>query len=107
MSTSLENRTESIRFEYLYRDAGNNKNYGEVIFSNNLKLSLEEIERRIQQCFVDGCYFNAKEWNLPDLHLKYWDEAIDHEWHEYMSVSKSNQQTSYIDITALFKNTQV
>lgn len=102
MNTSSENSIECVRFEYMYRDAGNYKNYGEVIFSNNLKLSLEEIETRIQQCFVDGCYFNAMGRGLPDLHLSDWDHAIDHEWHEYIRVSKSNQQSSYKDIVALF-----
>jgi len=38
----------NIIFEYLYRDAGNNKNFGSVIFSNHKGLSVEEIGAKIR-----------------------------------------------------------
>ena len=75
----------NIKFRYLYRDGANYKNYNEVIFSNPNGISLEIIENIIRECLIDGVWFVATKWNLPDMHFKEysWDSDIDHDWHEF------------------------
>jgi hypothetical protein len=76
----------NIRFNYLYRDAGNFKQYGSVVFRNPLNRSLAEIEAKLQQCLIDGMYFVAEDLNLPALQQYGYDAALDHDWHEFESV---------------------
>ena len=73
----------NIKFSYLYRDAGNYKNYGEVIFANPDEISLEELERLIKLKLIDGQWFYAKDWEIPDLHFDKWNEDLDHGFHEF------------------------
>lgn len=88
----------NIKFSYLYRDASNYKKYSDVIFSNPNKISLQEIEVRVKRNLIEGCWFVAKKWNLPDLHLKefIWDAEIDHDWHEFESVEETEQEATSI-----------
>jgi len=73
----------AIIFEYLYRDGGNFKNWGEACFKNEQGLSLEEIDARIRECLIDGMYFTAEKVGLPTLYFDEHNEQLDHEWHEY------------------------
>jgi hypothetical protein len=43
----------NIRFAYMYRDAGNYKQHGEIIFSNKNQLVLDEVEKQIR-LFLSG-----------------------------------------------------
>ena len=36
---------DTIKFFYLYRDGSNYKSWGEVVFENHEKITLEEIEK--------------------------------------------------------------
>lgn len=47
-----------IKFSYLYRDAGNYKQYGSVVLDNPDNLSLEEIEKQIRANLIDGGVLN-------------------------------------------------
>lgn len=82
-----------IRFNYLYRDAGNYKQYGHLIFSNSNNLTLREVEDRIRAALIDGEFFNARQWGLPELRGFEWDDDLDHEWHEYVSVEYVEEGT--------------
>ena len=44
----------NIKFSYLYRDAGNYKNYGEVIFANPDEMPIEEVEILIKSKLIYG-----------------------------------------------------
>ena len=87
----------NILFEYLYRDAGNFKNWGEVIFSNKSNIPLAEIETEIRTNLIDGQFFVAEEVGVPTL---YFDERTedDHGWHEFDGVEETNR-TGGIEIT--------
>ena len=80
----------NIKFSYLYRDAGNYKNYGEVVFHNPNDLSFKEIEGLIRSKLIEGQWFVVKDWNLPDLHFDRYDEDLDHGWHEFEGISYTN-----------------
>lgn len=73
---------KNILFEYLYRDGANYKNHGYVIFSNNEYLDLNIIEKKLRDNMLDGEWFCASKWQLPDLHFEKWDCETDHPYHE-------------------------
>jgi hypothetical protein len=57
----------NIKFNYLYRDGSNYKNYGFVIFTTPDNIALAELEARIVSRLIDDTYFYAQQWQLPDL----------------------------------------
>ena len=77
----------NILFSYLYRDGANYKNYGEVVFANPQDIEISQVEEAIGASLIDGEWFHAKPWQLPDLHFEKWDEEIDHQLHEFESVT--------------------
>jgi hypothetical protein len=96
----------NIKLCYLYRDAGNYKQYNEIVFTNPTRLPLEEIKQTILKNLIDGSWFIAKHWNVPDMHFKEytWDSEIDHEWHEFDSVeATADTPAKDISIEAFLK----
>ena len=79
----------NICFNYLYRDAGNYKHHGSVTFNNPNNRRLEEIDQRIRAALIDGEFFDARQWQLPDLRGDEWDEELDHDWHEFEAVGET------------------
>lgn len=84
----------NIKFSYLYRDAGNYKNYNDIIFSNPNYLPLEEIQAIINRYLTEGFWFDAEKWQVPDLHFKEynWSNELDHGWHELVEVAATSEQ---------------
>ena len=77
----------NIKLSYLYRDAGNFKEYGEVIFSNPNNLSISLVSDKFRSTLLYGLYFIAHEVNIPDLRPLDWNDELDHLWHELGDVS--------------------
>ena len=75
----------NIRFIYLYRDASNYKQHGEVIFSNETQMSLEEIDQTIRSHLSDGLFFIARQLQLEERFFAVISED-DHPWHEFVQV---------------------
>ena len=82
----------NIRFAYMYRDASNYKQHGEVIFSNEKQLSVDEIEKQIRSFLNDGEFFIARQIHLEE---RFFDTLYDddHPWHEFISVEATNDPT--------------
>jgi len=78
----------NIRFNYLYRDAGNYKQYSWVVFSNPHNRALLEVEQTIRSALIDREFFNVTQWQLADLREQELDEELDHDWHEFESVEE-------------------
>jgi len=76
----------NIKFSYLYRDSGNYKNFKELIFANPIGLSILDLEKLIKSKLIDGMWFYAKDWGLPELHFEDWDDDLDHGFHEFESL---------------------
>lgn len=73
----------NVRFEYLYRDAGNFKNWGEIVFANPRNISADRIAAMEEKATcIDSLYFVAADLKVPDLHFAEFNEALDHNWHE-------------------------
>lgn len=93
----------NTRFSYLYRDASNYKNHGDVVFSGEFTPELEE---KLTSVLNDGEYFIAHQVGIPEVFL--WDKDLeydeypvelvgtarykideedDHVWHEFDGLS--------------------
>ena len=82
----------NIRFIYLYRDASNYKQHGEVILSNETLLKVEEVDRQIHSFLSDGLFFIAQQVQVEERFFAVMNED-DHPWHEYMQVEATNDPT--------------
>ena len=85
---------ETIRFTYLYRDAGNSKAWGEIVFSNPETLSSIDLNIRLRRAFDMGCLFVADQIQIPEVFLYTNGEVIaeDHCFHEFHSIELSNDK---------------
>jgi hypothetical protein len=78
----------NVELEYRYRDWGNFKRYGSVVFGNQRSLTIDEISRRVSLASADGQFFNASRCGFPDLFFADFpfDPDLDHDSHEFCSV---------------------
>ena len=83
----------NIALEYLYRDCGNFKNYGKVVFANHRNLSAKEIHKKVLSTTIPEPFFRASVLALPDLFFKDfpYDPELDHELHEYHGVCETEE----------------
>lgn len=81
----------NIKLSYLYRDGSNYKQYNQIVFANPNQRNLVEIQTIIRSNLIDGCWFIAKDWQLPGMHFREysWDTETDHEWHEWDCVEET------------------
>ncbi len=86
----------NIEFRYMYRDMGNFKNYGEVVFGNRLNFNPEEIRKQIFRFLGSDHIIKASDLRIPDLYFKNfpYDPELDHEMHEFFEVSESELPAS-------------
>jgi len=87
----MKGSNPKFKFNYLYRDAGNYKQYGSVILDNPDNLSLEEIERQIRANLIDGEFFIPGKFNIPLINSFPFDTELDHEWYEFEGVEETNE----------------
>lgn len=85
----MKNLKNNIKFNYIYRDAGNYKEFGTIIFSNPDQIETKQVESIIKKRLIDSEFFIANEWNIPTLHFEKWIEELDHELHEFESIESS------------------
>lgn len=74
----------NTKLEYLYRDAANYKEYGEVVFAGE---ATEEQLRRLEAALISGELLVADQVGLPDLAPwlrgeNVYDDELDHPFHE-------------------------
>jgi len=79
----------NIKFNYLYRDNSNYKNYGSVVFANPDNVDLSELEALIKSKLDDYTWFHAHEWKLPEIYFSWCDFQNDPTWHEFEFVTYS------------------
>jgi hypothetical protein len=82
----------NIRLVYLYRDASNFKQHGEVILSNESQLTVEEIDTQVRALLSDGLFFIARQLQLEERFFAVVNED-DHPWHEYVQVEVTTDTT--------------
>ncbi|MCM4161330.1 hypothetical protein FHG64_08395 [Antarcticibacterium flavum] len=90
MKTSANN----IKFEYLHRDEGNYKIFGELIFRNEQNHTIEEVTRKLQSNLIDQEYFyplSAKVPLFPE-HKSIVQDFTD--WYEFRQFSFTKEAPS-------------
>jgi hypothetical protein len=75
----------NIKFDYLYRDAGNYKNWASVVFANPEKLPLDLIMESLQEAFLQDGLFIAHQVRVPEAFFYTKGDATsdDHCFHEF------------------------
>ncbi|QQL49127.1 hypothetical protein [Mucilaginibacter ginkgonis] len=97
----------NIKLNYLYRDAGNYKNYSSVVFGNKDQISVASVNQIVNKCLIDDEFFYANEWQVPDLHFAQWDNDLDHTFHEFESIELTDEQSNCnLDISEWLKSLQ-
>ena len=91
----------NAHFEYLYRDAGNNKKWGEVIFSNQENADLGLLQEKMKKILIDGEFFIAEKSELPKLFFPNRNSELDHDWYEFHSLTPTIEQEN--DILEMFE----
>ena len=86
-----------IQFNYLYRDAGNFKQFGSVVFSNDKCIPREELENQFWTTLIDGQYFEAAKVGLPSLWVCAYDPELDHGWHEFEGLGDLDNHSDNVD----------
>jgi hypothetical protein len=73
-----------IRINYLYRDSGNWKKFGNKLFSNPDQLTIDEIERKLLENLIDQEYFYPDQVGVKKF--KFHRYLDDNSWYEFESV---------------------
>jgi hypothetical protein len=78
----------NIKFHYQYRDAGNYKNPGNVVFALNTDLTIEDATEKIREHLFDEEFFDPIKWQIPPVFFEdeEEDEELDHDWHEFLEL---------------------
>lgn len=86
----------NIKFNYLYRDAGNYKTHGSVVFLNPDRLTIEQIESTLRTKLIDEVFFDPEALGVPALsHSEFlYDPAIDHLWNEFESLEETDEDAT-------------
>ena len=95
----------NIKFNYLYRDGANYKNYSFVIFQNPQNITIEDLLDLIKSKLIEEAWFYANQWKLPDLHFGKWNNEFDHTYHEFESIEYTNEALNSESTLAEFINT--
>ena len=87
----MDKQMSNIEFSYLYRDGGNYKKWGRVVFSNIDELNSESVERELRQAFLEDGLFIASQIRVPEVFLysvgKF--SSDDHCYHEFNCVRQT------------------
>jgi len=81
----------NLKFEYLYRDAGNYKQFGQIVFLNPTNLDPQSATLKIKDKLIDGEFFYPSKVGVPRLEAYDFDFEIDHEWYEFQKFSLTNE----------------
>jgi hypothetical protein len=84
----------NVLLSYMYRDAGNFKQHGEVIFANPDRLSLAIAEEMVSRVLIDRQFFVPTEWSVPLIYGFAYDPELDHSWYEVTELSFTEESAS-------------
>ena len=86
----------NIKFNYMYRDAGNYKKFASVVFSNPELLSLQSVAMRLANIFSEEGLFVAHQIRVPEVFLYVRGNATsdDHCFHEFDGVEEALEAAS-------------
>jgi hypothetical protein len=84
----------NIEFNYRYRDFGNFKRYGSVVFGNRRGITKEEIDEALLRLTGSDQAFRASELAIPEMFFTEfpYSPRLDWEMHEYCGVSETDAE---------------
>jgi hypothetical protein len=82
----------NIKVHYLYRDGGNYKKWGSIVFRDPDELSIESIQRQLQSALSEDRLFIAHQVRVPEIFLASEDRLTsdDHCFHEFSAVENTS-----------------
>jgi hypothetical protein len=98
-------RKLNLKFNYMYRDGANYKQFGSVVFNNSSGLSIDEVSEGIRKKLISEEFFVPKEWGIPTLYAAPYNPEYDHEWHEFEGLEETIEAPSHPrDILEILKD---
>lgn len=90
----METSANNIKFEYLHRDEGNYKIFGEQIFRNEQNHTIEEVTKEFQSKLIDQEYFYPLSVQVPLFaeHKRIGQDFTD--WYEFHQFSFTKEEPS-------------
>jgi hypothetical protein len=90
---------DKVRFNYLYRDAGNYKRWSKVVFPNPDGMPLDAIAESLRAAFLSDGLFIAHQVRIPEVFFSEEGESTsdDHCFHEFDSVELYLESSSDVD----------
>ena len=86
----------NVCFEYFYRDSGNFKTFGDVVFQNKQGLNVSDVEEEIRQNLIDQQFFYTEEIQIESLLTPEAVTDVDPTWHEFQSLTETDQKVNDI-----------
>lgn len=80
----------NIKFNYLYRDAANYKNFGSIVLSNPNDIPIDKLRTLITNNLIDNEFFDPIRIKVPQLFF-YPYNSDDHTWHEFENIEETNE----------------
>jgi hypothetical protein len=86
----------NVEFSYLYRDGGNYKKFGRVVFPNPDQITCHAIEKALVEAFLEDGLFIANQVRLPEMFLFANGELTfdDHCYHEFDAVRATEKEST-------------
>lgn len=86
----------NIEFSYLYRDGGNYKKFGRVVFANPDQIACGVIEKALAEAFLEDGLFIADQVRVPEVFLFADGELAfdDHCYHEFDGVRATEKEST-------------
>lgn len=82
---------KNIKLNYMYRDGGNYKQFGELVFENPEGISIAIATEKLKEKLIQEAFFVAEDWKLPSLRVYPYDPEIDHGWHEFEEFEETEE----------------
>jgi len=89
-----------LKISYQYRDAGNNKNYDEVVLKNPSGISAEDLLFLFSEAFIEDqlyaeiTHIRPDKIGLPTLYFNNYDPYLDHPLHEVFDISPTEESAT-------------
>lgn len=85
----MKDSKNNLKFEYLFRDSGNFKTFGELIFSNPRNLDSSIASSLLKDKLIDKEYFYPEKAGVPKF--TQCDFELDTVWYEFIGFSISDE----------------
>jgi hypothetical protein len=84
----------NVEFSYLYRDGGNYKKFGKVVFSNPDQITCDAIAKALTDVLLDDGLFIADQVRVPEVFLFASGRLSfdDHCYHEFDAVRATEEE---------------